>query len=287
LPAKAANVWNMLKGDSLHGWAVRDDGPHSTTAGASNLERVSLRLSDLWGRSRRAYLDVALACSLPVLLFVNGGRERRLILFLMVALAVGLTAMLLTYAAGGTIHHLALLWPLPHALIAVAAAWLWRRRFVKPVVIILVSALAATNILVINEFYALMLRNGGTPRWTNAIYGVAEHFKRAPAKAVVLLDWGLLCPLRILSRGTLPLDAQMNILDESVPAKQWDTSVTRLLSDPGTVFLTNVEPQLPGAVDRLDKFAAERHFVRTPSRFFHDSRGRPMIEAFAYRSASP
>jgi len=291
LPSKVIDVAYLLRGNSLHGWAVRNDyaRPYPDEGVARSwLERTSLAISDRTRRPRRAYLDVGLLCCLLLLPLVTRGDDWHLARFVSVALAGGLLVMLLTRGAGGAIHHFVLLWPLPHVLVGIVAGSLWYRRSVpiRGLVTMSVGALVLSNLLVINEFYALLLRNGGTPRWTDAIYRLADHFQAHRPKSLILLDWGLLGPLRVLSRGTLPLEPQINLLQEpGVPRTQSEQHLERLLSDLDTVFVTNVEPTFPGAEERLRHFAALRGFVRSSERIFADSNGIPVVRVFTYARA--
>ena len=197
--------------------------------------------------------------------------------------------MLATRNAGGAVHHWVLLWPLPHAIIALAFGAVWQRysRTIKGLVAIGVAIVVTSNVLVINEFYTLALRNGGTPRWSDAIYDVSGYLRSHPAKSIVLLDWGLLGPLRVLNQGALPLELHSGILqDTAVPMPQWEEFANGLIRDPGTVFLTNLEPAIPGADARLSDFAARLGLTRTSVNIFKDGHGVPMIELFRYTPPS-
>ena len=70
----------------------------------------------------------------------------------------------------------------------------------------MVVVLAVSGVLLTNEYYNKMARNGGSEAWTDyASFPLVVDLQRLPSTHVYCLDWGILDSLRLLSRGTLPL----------------------------------------------------------------------------------
>jgi len=96
------------------------------------------------------------------------GNALRTILFALIAMAVAWAQMAVTANAGASIHHAILLWPLPEMVIAVSFAAASRRlgRAGIPSAAAVLVVMMVSGALVTNEYYTLMLRNGGTQNWT-------------------------------------------------------------------------------------------------------------------------
>src|SRR5262245_18438632 len=108
---------------------------------------------------------------------------------------------------GGSVHHTRLPWPLPAFVIAVSFAAASERlgRFGKPALGAVLAVMLVSGGLLINEHYALIVRNGGTQPWPDAILNLSTVMKNVPAKSIFCMDWGILDQLRMLQRGALPL----------------------------------------------------------------------------------
>jgi len=132
------------------------------------------------------------------------GPDLRAILFALIAIIVQWAQMAITEGAGGSVHHIILVWPLPQMLIAVSFAAASRRlgRFGRPVAACALATVMLAGALPINEYYHLAWQNGGARNWTDAIYPLATYVRTTPAKRVFCLDWGIIDQLRLLGRGS-------------------------------------------------------------------------------------
>src|SRR4029453_9544294 len=110
----------------------------------------------------------------------------RLVLFGLIALAVAWIQMAINANTGGSVHHTVLLWPLPQLIVAVSFASVSQRlgRGGLLLVSTLVATMLVSSMLVVNEYYTVTLRNGGTPVWSAAGFNLSAYVKDVPAKHV-------------------------------------------------------------------------------------------------------
>jgi hypothetical protein len=148
-------------------------------------------------------------------------------------------------------HHILSLYPLPHILVGVAIAGIWRLFRDSPGWLVWMArgtASAAVTLIVVSNltlagvFHSRLVSDGGRGYWSEAIYDLGEALQSEyPEKTVVLLDWGLDAPLAVLSQGGIKMNAAFwRILFEG-NSGPW---LNALIRDPGNVF-----------VIRSDKFA--------------------------------
>ncbi len=96
---------------------------------------------------------------------LGGPTVARTVAFFLVAMTIAWIQMALNPQTGGSAHHTILLWPWPEAVIGVSFAGVSRRmgRFGVPAVAAVVALTGASCLLVTNEYYAKIVRNGGVP----------------------------------------------------------------------------------------------------------------------------
>ncbi len=204
-------VGSSLDGSALFGWLVRED--HEVAAARAPrtaLEGASTWLSEISGRPRRSLLGCGflLALALGLWLWRRQGwkGEVRVMAAALVFMIVAWLQMAFTVNAGGSVHHTVLLWPAPHLFIAVALGAASRHLPRGAAAAgVLTAVLAASGLLVTNNYYAQIVRNGGALNWTPAVHPLADLVRRAPARQVYVADWGIFDTLRLLGRGSLPL----------------------------------------------------------------------------------
>lgn len=113
--------------------------------------------------------------------------------FYLVAMIAGYGYMFALRNAGASVHHVVLLWPLPHLL----AASLPLRRWMIVLVV-------AANLLQINHYYGQFLRREVSVEWSDATARLAARLKDDPGTYRVL-DWGIFDSLHLLTRGKTDL----------------------------------------------------------------------------------
>jgi 4-amino-4-deoxy-L-arabinose transferase-like glycosyltransferase len=277
LPSKARALMHTADGGILLGYLSRDDGatphPHSPRG---MLQRFSAAVSALAGHPRRDLFPYAVLLAI-LLIPVARGEHRRAILFAALAMALAWIQMAITADAGGSAHHTILLWPLPEMAVAAAlAAAAQHLRRAAAAVFALVAVLCLSSLLVTNEYYSQMVRNGGSTPWTEAVFDLNRSLRTVPADYVFCMDWGYLDSLRLLSMGKLPLREGMSA--ES-PAAMSD-----LLGDPQHVFVTH-SPALAYTKNaaNLALFAARTGYSSETVTRIDDAFGQPIFEVYRFR----
>jgi 4-amino-4-deoxy-L-arabinose transferase-like glycosyltransferase len=265
---------------NMEGWQTHD--PH-LPYGA--LETASARISALAGHPRRSLLLYAFALAL-LLAPLARGPALRAILFALLVLAIAWAQMAITANAGGSVHHTILLWPLPQMVIAIsfAAASRRLRRAGIPALAVVLAVLMVSGLLVTNEYRRVILRNGGNPYWTDAIFRLADHMKGVPAHDVFCMDWGMMESLRLLSSGKLPLRVGTDPINKPALDDTDRQYLARTISEPGHVFINHTKDFefFPGVNDKLVKYAADAGYRRQVMALIPDSFGRPVYEVYRF-----
>jgi hypothetical protein len=113
--------------------------------------------------------------------------------FYLAATIAGYAYMFLLKNAGGGAHHVVLLWPLPHLLVASLPLRRW-----------MLVLLVAANLLQINHFYAQFLRKEVSVEWSDADAALAARLKNDP-RTYRVLDWGIIDSIYLLTKGRADL----------------------------------------------------------------------------------
>ncbi len=288
IEGRARLLQNTADGQAMFGWLIEENQdtpvPHPPS---DAVESLSADISSFTGHPRHSLMVYGFLLAL-LLAPLARGPDLRVILFGLVALTLAWIQMATTANAGGSVHHSILLWPLPAMVIAVSLAAASRRlgRAGLPAALALTAILAGSEVLVTNEYYALMVRNGGTVPWSDAVYTLSDYLKSTsgpaarlsggvPAKQVACVDWGILDTLRLLNRGTLPLRWGGDEDDPRLP---------ELIAQPGTLFLGHTAGReiFPGKTEKLTQRAAALGYKRKVLAVIGDSFGRPTFEVFRF-----
>ncbi|MEO5924726.1 MAG: glycosyltransferase family 39 protein [Bryobacteraceae bacterium] len=266
VPGKWVQLEAGLQGNSLFGYIASEEWmepPKPTPALTASIRQAFgprrdtgfyyvlgglLLLVPLWWRSRAAWFS---------LLFM----------------AVAWTWMALTHDAGASAHHVVLLWPFP-ILFACAAL----RRLPGLVVGLAGVALVGSNLLVVNQYFYQLQRNGGFNTFTDAILPLSSAVDAS--STLYITDWGLFDSLNLLHRGRLQLRLASGPLTPDSPSPEEVADVQRMLQDPKALYLGHVKalevyPNVGAHLDAQAKAAGlRREVVRTIS----DSNDRPIFE---------
>ena len=194
--------------------------------------------------------------------------------------------MAITANAGGSVHHAILLWPLPQMVIAIAFAAASRRLKGAgiPALAVVLATLMASGLLVTNEYHVLILRNGGSQNWTDAIFRLADYMKDSKSTSIYCVDWGIMDSMRLLSRGELPLRVGTDPITKPAYDQTDREFLARTISDPEHLFINHTkEFEFFGGVnDKLVKYAAAAGFHREVLTTIPDSNGRPVYEIYRF-----
>jgi 4-amino-4-deoxy-L-arabinose transferase-like glycosyltransferase len=286
IPLKARQLMNTANGQGLFGWLVNEDWqapvPHQPEGG---LQKASARISSLAGHPRHNLMLYAFALAL-LLAPLARGPALRTILFALIAMAVAWAQMAVTANAGGSAHHVILLWPFPEMAIAVSFAAASRRlgRAGIPALAAVLVVLMISGALVTNEYYALMLRNGGSQNWTDAVFTLSEYMKGVPSKGIYCADWGIMDSLRLLNRGNLPLNVGTDPISKPELSPDDRDYLKRVISEPGHVFIAHTRDYefFQGVNAKLLKYAAESGYEPEMMAVIPDGWGRPVYQVYHF-----
>jgi len=272
-----------LEGNIFEGWLwrLRAENPAAPLGAAGLLAELSAGR-----RANRTLLLPLAAASLLLFPVWRKTPQARAILFWTAFCLLAWAAMMAIDDAGAA-HHLTLVYPVPHLIVAAALAaaaqplvrgrtvWRVRALFAAGVLAVLFNA----SSLALQ--YGQMLRNGGTPHWTEAVYRL-HHFLRQRAPAQILaLDWGMGTQLRFLSRYGLPVREAPQAHREEAAALQ---AINESLERPGTLFVMYA-PEEAKVSPRTSElfFEAAVRGGREPvlEGVIRDFQGRPMYEAYS------
>ncbi len=271
-----------MSGSVFFGWMIDDAQPsiHDESA-AGVAAKASIALSDLLhGRPRSNgifYVFLAACALLPWLWFTP---FRKAAMFVFVYLATVWLQMIALPNTGAALHHVLLLWPFPHFLIAIAAASIARWR--APLWVAITIAMTGSNLLLLNQCFASLTTNGTTTIWTDAIYPLYDYLDSHKAGHVVVTDWGYSTTLCVFSDGSLPFqDISYALLGPSDAQIDWLRS---LIGDPKNVFVEHApgSEQFVAATQRFAWLADQTHRRKEVVAVIKDRNQRPRFEIVRY-----
>jgi hypothetical protein len=275
-----------FSGDGLFGWMTADDWqtpqPHQP-AGA--IETTSAGISAFFGHPRHSLFFYGFV--LALLLTPLGGRmTMRLVLLALIALIVAWIQMAINQNTGGSIHHTILLWPLPQFIVAIsfsAASYRLGRAGI-PAVACLTAALTLSGALVMNEYFAQMLRYGGAKAWTDAIFPLSRYMKDDPAHWAFALDWGIADQLRLLHRGRLHIAVGTDQVSKPAITAEDRPYLDQMVGTPGNLFIAHTPDFefFPGNSAKLTQYAAASGYRREVLAVIPDSNGRNVYEVYKF-----
>ncbi len=285
-PVKVAVLRGTLAGNVMAGFLVDYAPKHRERPPEGVIEKASVELSEVTGHRFTGWLPGGLL--LAVLLAPLAWRTRyaKAVLFLVLAFGVSWGQMLVIVDGGGSAHHTVLLLPYLIAFIAVSFAAaldrLKRGRLVLAVVV--TGAIAASNLLVVNEHLAGLIRYGAAPMWTDAIYPLTEAVRRIRPANVFVADWGMGDGLRMFLKGRPPVDNAINPFGrEQLDDREREQILERAAVANG-LFISHAGGRevFPVSQHLAEACAEQGGFRREPVGVIHDSRGREVFELYRY-----
>ncbi len=278
--SKAVALRDNLDGRALLGYLAGETSLGKPRRPKTVLERVAVWASQTAGEPRRTvfpYLVAAAAILLPL-----ARRTRRAALFFLVTFAVAWFLMAVTERAGASAHHVVLLWPLPHLLVALVAAEVFR-----PAAAMAVALACGSNLLVLNQYYTQMVRYGAPTVWSDSIQTLTNRLREIRADHIFMMDWGTIDNVRLLSRGRLPIHVGMDAVGKDPPDDADRALFRRMVELPNSVFVSFVEPyeQVQGTNRRIGILAEQLGCVVNVVELVKDRNGRPVFRIL--RIATP
>jgi len=286
LPGKARLLMATADGHALFSWLTEEDwqtkAPHQPDG---FVQTASAGLSAIAGRPRHNLLLYAFLAAL-IMTPLTRGAALRAILFALIAMAVAWVQMAATANAGGSVHHAILLWPFPEMVIAIAFAAVSRRlgRVAVPVLAGTLAVLMVSGFLVTNEYFFLMIRNGGAANWTDAIFRLSDYMKGPSPREVYCVDWGIMDSLRLLNRGKLPLRVGSDLVSRASANAEAREQVSKAIAASDNLFIAHTRDFefFQGNKDRLENYAAGIGYRPAVLATIPDSYGRPVYEVYRF-----
>lgn len=275
LPHKAEILKQTMDGYVLFGFLTAVEPGPQPGEPKHWYQSLSLAVSRWTGRPRRNAIMWAAIASVLSLAFLWkwlwNSQARRPVLFGLIVCAATWLPMVLTAGAGGAAHHAILLWPFQLLPIAAVLA-----RIPAAPGALVTALLCGSNIAVTNQYYADLIVNGPTVRWTDAMDPLQRYLTDLHPGRIVAADWGFMETMNLQSEGELPMDYADTGSDQAIEA---------LLADPSNLFVAHTagsafHPQERAA---LEEVARRENYQEEPLATIHDRNGRPTFDVFRFR----
>ncbi len=287
---KLLQVRLNLEGRGLFGYIVNEDSAENPREPETRMERASIWLSRVAGERRVGFLGYALFAALIFAPFWWRSRVRPAIFFSLITLLIAWLQMALTKDAGGAAHHVVLLWPFPHLIVAVAFAEASRRipRLGTVVLAVVLVVVCGQNLLVLNQYLSQLIRNGAAGNWTDALYPLADAAKNLKASDIYIIDWGILNTVGLLDRGQLPLRVANDPFMSDTPTAVDKQTASAWVANSSGVFVGHVEgkEEFAGVGARLKTMAEAAGYRKVIIALVNDRNGRPTFEIFRFAQAA-
>ncbi len=277
---KARLLRYTMAGSALFGYLVEEEWTGNPRTPRSALERASVAIRNAAGERRSGLLLPAFVAAAILGLLLP--RQRRAALFLLMTLGVAWLQMALNKDTGGGAHHVALLWPLPHMLIALAFAGIADRlpRWGMLVVVGSVAAICGASVLVSNQYLSQFVRYGAAGVWTDAIFPLSDAVRRMQNENIFVADWGIFDTLVMLEQGKPRLWVGSEPLMKPEPTDADLAAIQRMLEVPAPVFICHAKGRevFPDSTGRLERAALRLGYRKRVVRTISDSKSRPVFE---------
>jgi Dolichyl-phosphate-mannose-protein mannosyltransferase len=280
IPRKVEELRETMNGSVLlEAMVATTAGPIARTP-QSLTARMSVAVRTLSGSHSENWMLPVFGLSLACLLFPG----RRVLVFLLIAMAVTWLQMAANTGTGGGAHHVILLWPFPCVFVGVALARIADRvrRWLSRAVVALVALVVFINVLNTNEYLADLALNGAVSGWTDAFYrltGAVSHYKSGQ---IGIVDWGYLNGLRMMYEGDLKLALVSDFAGK--PA-----GLAAMIASHDFVFVQHTEDKqiFPDVNGRLRSAGLSLGYAEQVQRVVHDDEGRPVFEIFRFEKTTP
>ncbi|MEZ5392020.1 MAG: hypothetical protein R2724_03885 [Bryobacterales bacterium] len=247
---------------------------------ASTLDSSALFGYMLDGDARAATALAIVFFALTVVTLVSPVlRRERILVWALIAFWVSYAPMFAGRDVGVGAHHVALLWPLPHLAVAVAAGVLARGpRLQRAAVFAGLGLMLMLNLRFVGSFRVAAAEQGTSLIWTDAIADLHERLEGLEPRGVVLLDWGMLSQLRALGEGRLPLLWGADAFSEHAPPE----AAASLLAHGDYVFVDHAPGKriFGGVREGFEERLRQAGMVKRDLTTLHDRNGRAVFEVF-------
>jgi hypothetical protein len=264
-------------GDGLFGFIAEEDYANLPKEPHSVLGHLNEWIHDRLGQHRRtgfAFVFLALLLLAPL------WWRSRAAWFSLVFIAVAGGMMMAIKDAGGSPHHIVLLWPFPQLFAAVAIAaipWRWLAGLAA-------AGLLAMNLLVINQYIFQLERDGAAGNFTDALFPLSKSLEARRNDRIWVIDWGIYYSMDLAAQGQLHLGYAADQLRTDTPSLVEQSQLAAMLADPQSIFVGHVREReaFQGVDERLDRFADAGGYRKQILQTVADSNGRPVFEILRF-----
>jgi len=273
LIGKWIQVENAANGTSLFAYMVGENWWPNPKPPQSVRGRAAMWIQEHLGEHRRTGMYYVFGA---LLLAAPWWWKHRAARFSLVFMAVSWLLMAVTRGAGGSAHHIVLLWPFPILFVAVALASLpWR-----PLAWVAGIGIIGMNLLVLNQYVAQFERNGAGDVFTDALYPLSISLDAYADRTLYLIDWGLYDNLNLLHQGRLDLRIASGPLATDTASQEQLGEIREMLQNRDALILDHVREHevFQDVGIRLERAAGSLGYRKEVVRTIPDSNGRPMFE---------
>jgi 4-amino-4-deoxy-L-arabinose transferase-like glycosyltransferase len=180
----------------------------------------------------------------------------------LVAMLVAIVLQSTVTVSGLGPTHFYLLYPLPQALIALAAVWLVRAgaRYGRPgrvgsvaVAAVALAALIGLDLIVDRDYHAALARTGGVANYSDSIYDLTDYLVEWKGHNPVAMDWGIAKSVQYLSKGEVN-PPELFGYTGMAPPPNWQDWLLSYIEDPWTLYVFHDEKFT--VFPRWEQFAA-------------------------------
>ena len=279
LPERVGILESTLDGSALFGTLVRDNDAPVSAVHLTRVESLARSIDRRAGGLSHNPMAWLLALSLALLPFQCSRPA-----------VAGLLALILAYAfmlisnGGGAAHHVVLLWPLPHFVIAAVWARVLSRR-PRSLVVMLAGPVCLLNLLTTNHYLARASEAGSGLLWTDASWGLKAALGDTAGQTVLATDWGIVGPLTTMSKARFPIYGISDLLTTDALTDTQQNLLSDAIAAPSNIFVAHADGSelFSGVNARLQTFAQKRGFEKTLLHSVYDRHGRTIFEVFRFR----
>lgn len=282
--AKLSMLHHCLDGTIFQGWLAHVTAPQPT------LPQSGLARLVCWFAGETlidaTWFPWFLAAAVALLPWTLRTPQRRGLLFVFL-FSITAVALMLPVEFGGSVHHLTLIYPFPQVFLAASltgvAAWLThsiKPRLGQAVIFGVGCVLVLTNLRTVAQQYGQILQFGGTPPWSEAIYGLHDAVEADKPDRILVLDWGIAMQLRLLSRDVLPL---MEAPQPAAEERYFAETIRQGLAERGAAFVgydSSAPSVNPRTRELLDQAVRDAGRGLRRSQLVRDGQDRPLFEIF-------
>jgi hypothetical protein len=279
LPERVGILESTLDGSALVGTLVRDGDAPVAAFRLTRVESLTRAIDRTLGGPSHNPMAWLLALSVALLPFQGS-----------LAAVAGLLALILAYSfmlisnGGGAAHHVVLLWPLPHFVIAAVWARVLSRR-PRSLVVMVAGSVCLLNLLTTNHYLARASEAGSGLLWTDASWGLKAALGDTRGQTVLATDWGIVGPLTMMSKAGFPIYGISDLLTTDALTDTQQNLLSDAIAAPSNIFVAHADGSelFSGVNARLQTFAQKRGFEKTLLHSVHDRHGRTIFEVFRFK----